>query len=336
VGSYQRVILITGVYMQNITIDYKKESFLKSTDIFRVHSAEYHQQNFIKKLIEGEEFTLVRRGAINSRARLDQDYGYENLFKLLGLDNCSSHKYFPYLQKNKVFSDSDCNELINIMRRDTYSHTEDNIVYPSLSVGMDKNIIKYMVRNVINAFDGELSGYFNTKYIPIHVSAWRTQGMHEDLASKNYSYKWHVDNAPSNYLKVLLYLNDYEEGGGTTELYGYEQCKVSEEIGYSMCPLISRKTDLRGFFKCYGLDPDPVRLEPNKGSAILFDPTFTLHKGVAPREGRERFAIQISFIPFPASYFEIEDTILNLLSTSKGLSYPTIKMSDEISSQLAG
>ncbi len=154
--------------------------------------------------------------------------------------------------------------------------------------------------------------------------------MHEDEASKNYSYKWHVDSAPSSYLKVLLYLSDYQDGGGTTEVYGYEQCMLSEKLGYSMSPLPNRKTDLRPFFKKHGVDPEPVVLQPNIGSAMLFDPTFTLHKGIAPKEGHERFAIQVSFIPFSTPYFDIEDTIVQVLSTSNGLSYPTIKVEENV------
>jgi len=319
-----------GMVMKNIILSYRN-SDVSERKIKHSSACDLFSKEKVRRFsFSNTKYDLIPGALDYSCKKIDEIFGYELLGNSTSISLVDRHKYCDEIEGNSVsvFDGGICRDLVKLAESDKNKSSLDGVVFPSGLVSNDGNLIKYIVREVVEKFQDKIKHYFSSNFIPVSFTCWQTKG---GDSSKNCSHKWHVDTAPSKYLKVIIYLTDYEGGNGGTDFYTSKVSQKSQDVGYSMSYVASRSANLSPLLKAYDVNEEPLRLKYSAGMAVLFDPSFTLHKGISPDVGFSRYAIQIGFIPFPMDYFDIEDNIVSNLKNSGGYPFPVIKTELEVS-----
>lgn len=117
------------------------------------------------------------------------------------------------------------------------------------------------------------------------------------------SFRWHCDRGPQMHLKLLLYLNDYEEHEGNTEFLDLECTSKIAETGYLYAPVRTRCTDMSEIAERAGTRNAPWSSELRAGEGIVFQPSSVLHRGMLPTRGA-RFVVMVCLQPSPIPWRE--------------------------------
>jgi hypothetical protein len=112
------------------------------------------------------------------------------------------------------------------------------------------------------------------------------------------SFRWHCDRGPVGHLKLLLYLNGFDEHGGGTEFLDLETTRGLESSGYVFAPVKTRVADLTSLAARVGVPYAPWAPVMRAGEGILFQPSNVLHRGMLPTHGR-RYVITLCLLPSP-------------------------------------
>ncbi len=310
--------------MFRLDLDYRGKNYTLAVDQSNQECSQFilGRQNEAKQgvnLLPG--FAKFARNSINTR------FGYNDLFRELGIVRPSGDFVgFSPCYKAKVIPPEVCDELVAIIESDCKATDDLGLILSSKKTSTSAAIFSYVANSILGSFRSEFSSFYSGSFSPISFMAWKTRGMDLKNSTKNCSYRWHTDGVPSYYLKVLVYLSECADSGGGTEIYGAQANKIFDDIGYAMLPIKDRKTDLTQLLSQHGSDDIPESYVPEKGSAVLLLPSENLHKGVAPSLGKNRYALQISFIPFPVYYQQDEKTVNNFCVRSFGCSYPVVNV----------
>ena len=134
---------------------------------------------------------------------------------------------------------------------------------------------------LLDIFDGpladELHHHFASHFRILWVDCYRT----EPWDRPSSAWLWHIDNVPRPMAKVLLYLTDTKDNGGTTELLPVDQSNAFKSSGYTGMDTGARLGDLTELGRAHDIAYTPRRLECAAGDAIVFH-TNTLHRGILP------------------------------------------------------
>jgi hypothetical protein len=151
---------------------------------------------------------------------------------------------------------------------------------------------------VVPALDERAVRYFGSEYVVYWYSVSRAIPC--ETLDRN-SFRWHCDRGPEHHLKLLLYLNDHEEHGGSTEFLDLEATRRIAEGGYVFGPVKTRVTDLAPHAKRAGITYEPWSPEMKAGEGILFPPGRALHRGLLPSRG-PRLVVTLCLLPSPVPW----------------------------------
>lgn len=120
------------------------------------------------------------------------------------------------------------------------------------------------------------------------------------------SFRWHCDRGPREHLKLLFYLNGWEEHGGGTEFLDLESTRRIAASGYVFAPVETRLADLSPIAQEFGVAYAPWQPEMRAGEGILFQPAGVLHKGQLSTLG-PRYVVTLCILPSPIPWRAAQD-----------------------------
>jgi len=173
-------------------------------------------------------------------------------------------------------------------------------VYQIDDPGFDRELLEQVVTP---ALDERAVRYFGSEYFVYWYSVSRSIPTPELLHN---SFRWHCDRGPEQHLKLLLYLNDYEEHGGKTGFLDMLTTQRIAKTGYVFDSVRTRVSDLAPYAKRVGAAYEPWSPELNAGEGVLFSPARTLHRGFIPRHG-PRVVVTLCLLPSPIPWREAFD-----------------------------
>ena len=170
-----------------------------------------------------------------------------------------------------------------------------------------------------------LNRYFLTEFVCIFFALSVTKPLEnpENPEKTNASFGWHCDGGPTKHLKIMVYLNPAEEHDGATDFLDSIMTGLFKKIGYVFCPVDRRLTDLGELAAQYDLPYAPLRLQPDAGEAVIFEPAGTLHKGICPTRG-ERCLLTMILIPSAAPWQTFFHRNQEILVRNTGAGFPKL------------
>lgn len=159
---------------------------------------------------------------------------------------------------------------------------------PQYDVGIFEEILTPEV-------DTQIVSFFQSEY----AIMWYKFDRKDTSAEQNISFRWHCDGGPQPHLKILVYLNDHREHGGTTLFLDRETTRQFAEVGYLFGEVSYRQSDLAPLARKYAIPYHEMDFRPKAGEGLIFAPSQTLHKGMAPLPGKIRNLFILCLIPFP-------------------------------------
>lgn len=188
------------------------------------------------------------------------------------------------------------------------------------------------VRGVLGAIfseelDAKIKFYFQSHYAVIFFMLFQTLPIEDnDLLPEeaSVSWGWHCDGGPRRHLKMMVYLNPKDEHDAATEFLDRATTELFNRIGYVFCPLVHRVSDLSDLAEHYGIDYEPVRISPDAGEAIVFEPAAALHRGAPPTFGA-RSVLQLGLIPSPVPWQDFFQKNYQVLVINQGAAFPNLR-----------
>lgn len=189
---------------------------------------------------------------------------------------------------------------------------------------------KPQVEGILNAVfspavHAMINRYFLTEFAVIFCGLILTKPLDEqdDPDKPSVSFGWHCDGGPMKHLKMLIYLNSKQEHDGATDYLDSFVTSLFKKVGYVFCPIHMRLQDLSGLAAQHGIPYEPLRLRPDCGEGITFEPAGVLHKGVYPTRGM-RCLIQLGLIPWPTPWQHFFAQNYDLLVRNTGSGFPKL------------
>lgn len=162
---------------------------------------------------------------------------------------------------------------------------------------------RFLERVTTPAVDERALRFFQSEYLVLWYTLSRTIPV--ATSAKN-SFLWHCDRGPHAHLKLLLYLNDYEEHCGGTEFLDLPTTDRISESGYVYAPVRTRVADLGEIAARVSADYAPWEARMDAGEGILFQPASVLHRGLLPMRG-PRLVATLCLLPSPVPWREALD-----------------------------
>lgn len=140
-----------------------------------------------------------------------------------------------------------CQSLI-----EEFEQNPEGIQHPS--------VLSVLLPQIFNQnLDQQLISYFNSEYC---VFWWAIYKIGDEITEQDYSTRWHADFGPRKHLKVLTYLNDYDEHGSDTAYLDVETTDKLKSVGYILNNIKNRVTDLSDYANILTLVLSPNMLNP--------------------------------------------------------------------------
>ncbi len=147
----------------------------------------------------------------------------------------------------------------------------------------------------------KITAFFKAHFFIWSVGVIKTKPYSGDSIGP--SFHWHRDFGPSAHLKLLVYLNGFDEHGGATQLMSIVDTQRVRRCGYSFPVLEGRQTDISYFAQQANIDYPPGIPSLHTGEAVLFRPFDVLHKAVFPNKG-PRYMISMIILPSKRPWME--------------------------------
>jgi len=150
-----------------------------------------------------------------------------------------------------------------------------------------KKLLPEKIIDLVKAYYG---GFFNA----VRIDMWRNYHVPDELIKKNdewFSNNWHCDRRNTDLFKIFINLSDMTEENGPMHIIPHPRTKELMKMGFK------NRLD-------YGLSDDVLE-DPKylakttglKGSTILANTEYCLHKAGNPSKGKHRDFLQILFAP---------------------------------------
>jgi hypothetical protein len=148
--------------------------------------------------------------------------------------------------------------------------------------------------------DDRIVRFFESEYFVHWVVV--TRALPVEGNARN-SFLWHCDRGPRAHLKLLVYLNDAQEHGGSTQFINLRDTEAIGDTGYLFGPVRERRADLSELARQAGAEFRPQGRPFEAGEAVLFQPANNLHSGIAPSRG-PRYVASLCLLPSPLNWRE--------------------------------
>ena len=248
-------------------------------------------------IINGEEYTLCPGNANEVKKFYEQEHQYGKLairaeknFTLQKecINTSLSSEHFKLIPK--LLDENICSSII-----EEFNQNPDAAVHPSVL----STILPLVITTDI---DRELISYFQSEYC---VLWWSIYKVENDTEEKGYFTKWHCDSGPQKHLKVIVYLNSYEEHESYTGFLNKSTTDQLKDIGYIYNNINNRVLDLSELCKHYKIDFSPVFGKANAGDCLIFNPAQIAHKAFSPKKGHTRYALNLCLVQSEIGWQEI-------------------------------
>jgi len=163
----------------------------------------------------------------------------------------------------------------------------------------DPEYERSMLERILSpAVDRAVVDFFDSEYLVYWYHVTRSVPV-ADLGLN--SFRWHCDRGPRSHLKLLLYLNDWNDHGGGTSFLDLEATKAIAQSGYVFAPVNTRVADLGPIARRAGATYAPWFQEMQSGEGILFQPSSVLHRGELSTHG-PRHVLTLCLLPSPVPW----------------------------------
>jgi hypothetical protein len=168
--------------------------------------------------------------------------------------------------------------------------------------GIDDPAFEYeMLEKILTpAVDQKIVQFLGSQYFVYWATVSRSVPV--SRAGQN-SFLWHCDRGPQSHLKLLYYLNAWQEHGGGTSFLDLETTQKIAISGYVFASVSTRVGDLTEIGKKFGAAVSPWSPKMKAGSAVLFRPSAVLHRGMRSTHG-PRDVATLCFLPSPIPWRE--------------------------------
>jgi hypothetical protein len=273
----------------------------------QVRKVSFDQQPEIDEFveqIEGQTFCLVPDAQYTMVNLNENKYGYKQLNQV-----CQAQFKRPEVLRETEFNDKLHMLLKGVLPKDlcemfiNQAKTDPTAMYHS-------NLMTSLLPLILtDEIDSLLCSYFRSEYTMFWYSYLQT-----DKTVDSVSNLWHCDGAPQNYVKILIYLNKYEDHLGNTKFMEKTSTQQLKDVGYIYGNVDARTNDLSGLAKAKNLNLDEVMYEAiEAGDGLLFNPTLIAHRGKIPVTGT-RHVLQLCFLPSPYHWQFTKEQVLPIRS----------------------
>ena len=165
----------------------------------------------------------------------------------------------------------------------------------------DPGFERSMLERILTpACDEAIARYFGSDYFVYWYHVSRSVPVPELGLN---SFRWHCDRGPQAHLKLLFYLNGWNEHGGGTAFLDLDTTQKIARSGYVFAPVKTRLTDLGAIARRHGATYAPWFPEMKAGEGVLFPPSSVLHRGMISTKG-PRHVVTICLLPSPVPWSE--------------------------------
>ena len=169
-----------------------------------------------------------------------------------------------------------CQSLI-----EEFEQNPEGIQHPS--------VLSVLLPQIFNQnLDQQLISYFNSEYC---VFWWAIYKIGDEITEQDYSTRWHADFGPRKHLKVLTYLNDYDEHGSDTAYLDVETTDKLKSVGYILNNIKNRVTDLSELCQHFDISFKPKYAQPRTGDSIIFNPNQVAHRARPSKNKTPRYVL---------------------------------------------
>tara|TARA_R110002012_G_scaffold242832_1_gene417311 strand:+ start:11076 stop:13202 length:2127 start_codon:yes stop_codon:yes gene_type:complete len=237
-------------------------------------------KDFLKKVYE-EEHEYGKLGA-NAKKR------FSLKSECISTSLCSEHrKLIPSLVDSSL-----CHSII-----EEFDNDPDGIKHPSVL----ETLLPLVLTEEV---DRELISYFQSEYC---IFWWSIYKVEDDMEDNAYFTKWHCDSGPQNHLKLIVYLNGYDEHKSCTGFLNKKTTDQLKDIGYIYNDINNRVLDISDLCKHYKISFSPEYSKPNTGDCLIFNPAQLAHKALSPSKGHTRYALNLCLVQSESSWQDVKD-----------------------------
>ena len=251
------------------------------------------------EIINGKEYILRPNAKNFLRKIYEEEHGYgklaSNAEKRFPLKNeCIETSLIREHQKlvPKLVDAKLCNSII-----EEFDNDPEGISHPSVL----ETLLPLVLTEEI---DRELISYFKSEYC---IFWWSIYKVEDDMEDSAYFTKWHCDSGPQKHLKLIVYLNGYDEHESYTGFLNQTTTEQLKNIGYIYNDINNRVLDISELCKHYKIDLSPKYSKPNAGDCLIFNPAQVAHKAFSPKKGHTRYAMNLCLVQSETNWRDVID-----------------------------
>ncbi|MFT5162858.1 MAG: hypothetical protein ACI9FJ_001438 [Alteromonadaceae bacterium] len=252
---------------------------------------------------EGQTYRLVPESHITATQLYEQKFGYEKLNKV-------SRAMFERKEvlRETTFNQTSLMRLKSVLPKDLCEIFMQQSVDNKASLYHADFMNSLLPLILTDEIDSLLCSFFQSEYTLFWYSYLETT---PDRESRSYSSHWHCDGGPEKHLKMLIYLNRYEDHLGNTKFYDKPTTTKLKEAGYIFGSIKARTDELGPLGRGKNIPLNEIMYEDiEAGDALLFAPQQLAHIGKIPKTGT-RHVLQLCFIPSPYPWQFTKDKVLH-------------------------
>lgn len=247
--------------------------------------------------IDNTSYSLLKNSNSCMTDFYEIKHGYKNLnFRAKdaferGIIDTPLIKTHNHVIKNNV-PELLCNTLISEYEKDKEALKDPAVL---------KSILPYILTQEV---DDHVRSYFKSEYC---VFWWAIHKLEDNIEKNTYFSKWHCDGGPENHLKLITYLNGYNDHGSSTALLDKESTDKLKDIGYIFNNINKRSLDITPLCEHYNINFSPSVIKPNIGDSIIFNPQQLAHRAMPANKKKARYSLTLCFLPSELHWKEVAD-----------------------------
>jgi hypothetical protein len=253
------------------------------------------------KSYEGQPYYLVPEGHCYLRSHFENKHRYaqlnllsQQMFTRPEVIEQSAFTRDLHCRVKNVLAAEDCEKIIQQAQASV-----DTLYEPEF-------INQLLPKVLTEEIDRKICSHFGSEYTLLWYVYGETKA---DVADRAVSSYWHCDGGPQKHLKVLVYLNGYQQHLGNTLFLDKTTTTKLKQVGYIFNDIQKRAEDIGPLCREHDINCDETIYEDiQAGDALLFNPNMIAHRGKIP-ELASRHALALCFIPSPVSWKQAKDVL---------------------------
>jgi len=247
--------------------------------------------------IENNEYSLIENSYKNDFQYHDIDQGYQQL----------NHRAKTRYNRTTINT-----PLITEHQHTIRAHVPPQLTEVIISeFNKDKEsfhkpeVLKSFIAHFMtDEVDEHIRSYFNSEYCIMWWAVYKIEKHNED---EFYYTKWHCDGGPTRHLKMITYLNGYDEHGSETAILDHKTSTELKKVGYIFNNVAKRSIDIKPLCDHFNIDFSPEFFKANAGDTLIFNPNQLAHRATPPMEGKTRYALTFCIVPSEVSWKTIAE-----------------------------